>query len=83
MYFDPGTGSLIVQLFLACVAGFTSFLFVFRNNVKAFFSKFKKTKNIEKVEEVKVEETKEDTKKKVVKKTNTKKKDNNNETKKK
>ena len=78
MYFDPGTGSLIVQLFLACVAGFTSFLFVFRNNVKAFFSKFKKTKNIEKVEEVK-----EDTKKKDTKKTNTKKKDNKNETKKK
>ena len=44
MYFDPGTGSLIVQLFLACVAGFTSFLFVFRNNVKAFFSKFNKKK---------------------------------------
>lgn len=81
MYFDPGTGSLIVQLFLACVAGFTSFLFVFRNNVKVFFSKFKKTKNIEKVE--KVEEVKEDTKKKDTKKTNTKKKDNKNETKKK
>lgn len=75
MYFDPGTGSLIVQLFLACVAGFTSFLFVFRNNVKAFFSKFKKTK--------KVEEVKEDTKKNDIKKTNTKKKDNKNETKKK
>ena len=78
MYFDPGTGSLIVQLFLACVAGFTSFLFVFRNKVKAFFSKFKKTKKVEKVEEVK-----EDTKKKDTKKTNTKKKDNKNETKKK
>lgn len=78
MYFDPGTGSLIVQLFLACVAGFTSFLFVFRNNVKAFFSKFKKTKKVEEVQEVK-----EDTKKNDTKKTNTKKKDNKNETKKK
>ena len=78
MYFDPGTGSLIVQLFLACVAGFTSFLFVFRNNVKAFFSKFKKTKKIEEVQEVK-----EDTMKNDTKKTNTKKKDNKNETKKK
>lgn len=46
MYFDPGTGSLIVQLFLACIAGFTSFLIMFKTNIKAFFSKFKKKKEV-------------------------------------
>ena len=46
MYFDPGTGSLIVQLVLACIAGFTSFLVVFKTNIKAFFSKFNKKKDV-------------------------------------
>ena len=67
MYFDPGTGSLIVQLFLACVAGITSFFVVFRNNIKAFFSKSKMTKT---------EDLKEE---KDIKKTNSKKKEKKDE----
>jgi len=44
MYFDPGTGSLIIQLVLASIATLTSFLIMFKSNVKAFFQKFKKKK---------------------------------------
>ena len=51
MYFDPGTGSLIIQMLLACFAGIASFFVLFKNNVKAFFSKKKKEK-IDKKEEI-------------------------------
>lgn len=44
MYFDPGTGSLIVQLILASIAGFASFFVVFKNNIKSFFANFKNRK---------------------------------------
>ena len=42
MYFDPGTGSLIIQALLACFAGITSFFVLFKNNIKSFFVKNKK-----------------------------------------
>lgn len=51
MYFDPGTGSLIIQMLLAFFAGIASFFVLFKNNVKAFFSKKKKEK-IDKKEEI-------------------------------
>ncbi len=45
MYFDPGTGSLVIQLLLASLAGITSFWVVFKNNIADFFSKLKKKKD--------------------------------------
>ena len=51
MYFDPGTGSLIIQMLLAFFAGIASFFVLFKNNVKAFFSKKNKEK-IDKKEEI-------------------------------
>lgn len=48
MYFDPGTGSLIVQLILAAMASFTSFCIAFRVNIKNFFIKLKEKKNAKK-----------------------------------
>ncbi len=48
MYFDPGTGSLIIQMILACIAGITSFFIVFKTNVKAFFSNRKAKKELKK-----------------------------------
>lgn len=39
MYFDPGTGSLIVQMLLAVIAGIASFFVVFKNNLRSFFNK--------------------------------------------
>lgn len=51
MYFDPGTGSLIIQMLLAIFAGIASFFVLFKNNVKAFFSK-KKNEKIDKKEEI-------------------------------
>ena len=47
MYFDPGTGSLIVQMLLAFFAGIVSFFAIFKNNIKAFFHKRKKSYEIE------------------------------------
>lgn len=44
MYFDPGTGSLIIQMLLAFFAGIASFFVLFKNNIKAFFAKNKKDK---------------------------------------
>ena len=45
MYFDPGTGSLIIQLFLAGLASIGAFLIVFKNKVKSFFKKDKDKKD--------------------------------------
>ena len=42
MYFDPGTGSLVVQLLLAFVASITTFLIVFKNNIKCCINNFLK-----------------------------------------
>lgn len=44
MYFDPGTGSLIIQMLLAFFAGIASFFVIFKNQIKAFFAKNKKNK---------------------------------------
>ena len=41
MYFDPGTGSLIIQIFLSLVAGISAFLCIQRNKIKEFFNKKK------------------------------------------
>ncbi len=42
MYFDPGTGSLIIQLLLAGLASVAAFFAVFKNKIKNFFNKDKK-----------------------------------------
>jgi hypothetical protein len=52
MYFDPGTGSLIIQMLLACVAGITSFFVMFKTNIIAFFSKKKEKKSTKVKKEV-------------------------------
>ena len=39
MYFDPGTGSLIIQLILAGLASIGAFFVVFKNKIKSVFKK--------------------------------------------
>lgn len=39
MYFDPGTGSMIVQIVIAAVAGVGAFFVTFNNNIKGIFKK--------------------------------------------
>lgn len=41
MYFDPGTGSLIIQLLLAGLASIGAFFALFRTRIKNFFHKDK------------------------------------------
>lgn len=43
MYFDPGTGSMIIQILLAGIASCGAIIFAFKNKLKSFFRKvFKK-----------------------------------------
>ena len=43
MYFDPGTGSMLIQILIATLAGVGAFLATFKINVVSFFKKvFKK-----------------------------------------
>ena len=37
MYFDPGTGSLIVQLLLATIASIGAFFVLFKNKIISLF----------------------------------------------
>lgn len=37
MYFDPGTGSMIIQAIIAGIAGVGAILFTFKTNVVTFF----------------------------------------------
>ncbi len=39
MYFDPGTGSLIIQLILAGLASVGAFFVIFKNKEKNLFKK--------------------------------------------
>ncbi|MBR3211277.1 MAG: hypothetical protein IKF71_05025 [Bacilli bacterium] len=48
MYFDPGTGSLIVQLLVAGLASIGAFFAIFRTKIMDFFHKNKKEENNEK-----------------------------------
>lgn len=52
MYFDPGTGSLIIQMLLACIAGVTSFFMMFKTNIITFFSKKEEKKSTKGKKEV-------------------------------
>ena len=45
MYFDPGTGSLIIQLILAGLASVGAFFVIFKNKVKNLFKKKDSEKN--------------------------------------
>ena len=47
MYFDPGTGSMLVQVIIATVAGVGAVFVSFRSNIMAFFRgrKLKNEKN--------------------------------------
>lgn len=42
MYFDPGTGSLIIQLLLAAIASIGAFFAIFKSKIKNLFKKDKK-----------------------------------------
>ena len=45
LYLDPGTGSLVAQLFIAAVAGFVFYLGIIRNKIRSFINFFfKKTR---------------------------------------
>ena len=48
MYFDPGTGSLIIQLLLAAVASIGAFFAIFKNRIKRKNKKEGKNKKKEK-----------------------------------
>ena len=48
MYFDPGTGSLIVQLVVAGIASVGAFFAIFKNKLKSIIKSEKKEDNDEK-----------------------------------
>lgn len=49
MYFDPGTGSIIIQVLLALLASLSAFFVAFRTKILTFFqNKRKKRKENEK-----------------------------------
>ena len=50
MYFDPGTGSIIIQVLLAALATMGTFLIAFKTKIKALFSR-KKAKKEDKKDE--------------------------------
>lgn len=41
MYFDPGTGSMLVQILIATVAGIGAFFVAFKSNIISFFKGLK------------------------------------------
>ena len=43
MYFDPGTGSMIIQIIIAALASVGTLLIAFKNNIINFFTKDKKS----------------------------------------
>jgi hypothetical protein len=45
MYLDPGFGSMVIQLFIAGVAAAGSYLFLFRQKIKAFFGRSRAKKS--------------------------------------
>ena len=47
MYFDPGTGSLIIQLLLAAIASIGAFFAIFKSKIKRLFKKDKVDKKKE------------------------------------
>ena len=48
MYFDPGSGSIIIQSLLAIIATVSMFFVAFRTKIKSFFMKKKEDKKDEK-----------------------------------
>ncbi len=48
MYFDPGTGSMLVQIIIAAIAGISAFFVTFKTNflnvIKGIFKKNDKEK---------------------------------------
>ncbi|MCI6266841.1 MAG: hypothetical protein MR598_08370 [Erysipelotrichaceae bacterium] len=42
MYFDPGTGSMLVQVLIATIAGVGAFFVTFKTNIISFFKGFSK-----------------------------------------
>lgn len=45
MYFDPGTGSMLIQIILAFFASVGVFFIAFKNKIKKFFRRSKNEKN--------------------------------------
>lgn len=45
MYFDPGTGSLIIQMILGLIAGFGAFFIAFKTKFLNLFRRKKNKKN--------------------------------------
>lgn len=42
MYFDPGSGSIIVQVVLAAIATLSTLMYAFRSKITSIFKKNKK-----------------------------------------
>ncbi len=47
MYFDPGTGSLIIQILVAGIASIGAFFAIFKNKIIGLFKKQKEEKHEE------------------------------------
>lgn len=52
MYFDPGTGSMLIQMLLALLASAGVFLFAFKNKLMMLFHKKKNVDTEETAEEM-------------------------------
>ena len=52
MYFDPGSGSIIIQVVLAALATISTLFVAFKTKIVSFFTKKKNKKEVKK-EEVK------------------------------
>lgn len=50
MYFDPGSGSIIIQILLAALATISTVFVAFKSKIVAFFSKKKNKKEDKKKE---------------------------------
>ena len=44
MYLDPGFGSMIVQIFVAALAGFSFLAFALRDKIRSLFTRFTRKK---------------------------------------
>lgn len=42
MYFDPGSGSIIIQVILATIATFSTLIYAFRSKITSIFKKNKR-----------------------------------------
>lgn len=52
MYFDPGFGSMVIQIIVASVAGIGAYLLAFKSKFSGMFNKNKSTNVADQLEDV-------------------------------